>query len=415
VALETMTATELALRIAGGLALVAGNALFVLTEFALTRARHVGGDAFGDAPSLRRAWKMTEELEIYLTGCQLGISTMSVLLGVIAEPGVTALLRPAAGWLGLHGTALSVTSVVTSVALINLVHKVWGEQAPTYFGVEAPVKAARIGAPIVYVWTKVFYPLVLLGDGLAKATLRLFGVEVTRSWVNEEHPDPRQLRRAVLDAMVEGQVPSDRREALRERPRLRVAIRHPCRRRSRPVPRSRPHERQSLGMPIAPQARVDSATPWYLRPVDPSVKEADRSLERLEVVEWETAEAIQLFRKRDESRYRTLLDRMDLDTMLHRHQLRRARERLARGLDGKAPAPPTDGPLEVEEGPTGKALVALLKRSVATYQATLERLVGPAALRGMVTSCLADERQHLAEAAELAGRDGPPPPSSAAQ
>lgn len=208
-----MTTLELVSRLVAGVILVAGNAVFVLTEFALTRARQVGADAFDETPALRRAWAMTEELEIYLTGCQLGISTMSVLLGVVAEPGVTALLRPAAELVGLEGTTLSVTSVATSVILINLVHKIWGEQAPTYFGVEAPVKAARFGAPVLYVWTKALYPLVMLGDGLAKATLRMIGVEITRSWVDAgESPDPGRARQAVLDALVEAKIPRDRRD-----------------------------------------------------------------------------------------------------------------------------------------------------------------------------------------------------------
>jgi CBS domain containing-hemolysin-like protein len=211
-----MSALELTLRLAAGVLLVMGNALFVLTEFALTRARHVGRSEFSGTPALDRAWKMTEELEIYLTGCQLGISTMSVLLGVVAEPGVTALIAPLGELVGLEGGALRLTSVTVSVFVINLIHKIWGEQAPTYFGVEAPVKAARLGAPILHVWTKLFFPLVMLGDGLAKGTLRLFGLEVTRSWVDDEVPDaprgPQDLRRVVLDAMVQSKVPHDRRQ-----------------------------------------------------------------------------------------------------------------------------------------------------------------------------------------------------------
>jgi len=217
-----MSTWEIILRLAAGVVLTAMNALFVLTEFALTRAPQLGKDKFQDSAALRKAWKITEELEIYLTGCQLGISTTSVLLGVLAEPGVTALIRPLGEAVGLSGDTLRITSVVVAVVLINLIHKIWGEQAPTYFGVEKPLVAAKIGAPFLYLWTKALMPLVMAGDGIAKLTLKLFGVEVTRSWVDGEGPQDGDqaaasgrygdLRRAFNELMIDHHIPPDRRD-----------------------------------------------------------------------------------------------------------------------------------------------------------------------------------------------------------
>lgn len=92
---------------------------------------------------LDRAWQMTEKLEIYLTGCQLGISATSILLGVIFEPAVTRLLEPVISVFGFSETATASISIVVGLVFINLVHKIWGEQAPTYFGVEQPLRAAE--------------------------------------------------------------------------------------------------------------------------------------------------------------------------------------------------------------------------------------------------------------------------------
>lgn len=180
-----MSTSELLVRLAAGLFLTLGNAFFVVTEFALTRVRQFEEEDFQEHPGLRRAWEMTKQLEIYLTGCQLGITTTSILLGIVAEPAVTELLRPLFGTF-LSGGALSVTSVVVSVVIINLIHKIWGEQAPTYLGVERPREVARYGAPVLYWWVKITYPFILLGDGLAKWSLKLFGVEMTRSWTEAE-------------------------------------------------------------------------------------------------------------------------------------------------------------------------------------------------------------------------------------
>ncbi|MEQ9323255.1 MAG: CNNM domain-containing protein, partial [Polyangiaceae bacterium] len=221
-----MGTLEIVARLVVGILLIVANAIFVLTEFALTRARQLGRGKFSGSAALRRAWKMTEELEIYLTGCQLGISTTSVLLGVIAEPGVTQLILPLGELIGLEGGTLRVTSVIVSIVLLNLVHKIWGEQAPTYFGVEAPVTAAKLGAPILYAWTRGLYPLVMAGDGIAKWTLRLFGVTVTRSWVHDGDADEAtsqplgrrsrssygELRKVFNQMMIEHRIPSDRRQ-----------------------------------------------------------------------------------------------------------------------------------------------------------------------------------------------------------
>jgi CBS domain containing-hemolysin-like protein len=46
---------------------------------------------------------MTERLEIFLSGCQLGITICSVGLGVVAEPVLAAVLDPVIRSLGLQG------------------------------------------------------------------------------------------------------------------------------------------------------------------------------------------------------------------------------------------------------------------------------------------------------------------------
>ncbi len=59
---------------------------------------------------LERAWDMTERLEIFLSGCQLGITICSVGLGVVAEPALTQSWTPAhaVGVTGVGHTTLSV-------------------------------------------------------------------------------------------------------------------------------------------------------------------------------------------------------------------------------------------------------------------------------------------------------------------
>jgi CBS domain containing-hemolysin-like protein len=179
-----MSLVEIGLRIVGGIFLTSANAFFVVTEFALTRLPQL--DPAEDPPGMERAREITDQLEIYLTGCQLGITASSILLGVVAEPAFTELFRPLFSLFGVSEAVAHGISVVVGIVLINLIHKIWGEQTPTYLGVERPRQVARHTAGALYAWTTVAYPFIMAGDGLAKATLRLFGVEVQRSWTEED-------------------------------------------------------------------------------------------------------------------------------------------------------------------------------------------------------------------------------------
>lgn len=238
-----MSATEVLVRLAAGVVLTFGNAFFVVTEFALTRLRQLPREEFQDEPALRRAWKMTERLEIYLTSCQVGISLTSILLGIVTEPAVTSLLEPLFEAVGLSGRPARLTSVVVAVVILNLIHKIWGEQAPTYLGVERPKQVARRTAVPHFWWTRAMYPVIYLGDGLAKATLRLFGVPMSRSWIEaeeapagEERPEKAdarrrpasypEIRREMGALLSRGELPEDRRrEVLRALEIDRIPVR----------------------------------------------------------------------------------------------------------------------------------------------------------------------------------------------
>jgi len=214
-----MPTLDLAVRLVAGVLLTFANAFFVATEFALTRLPQFDKSEFQGHPGLQRAWAMTQQLEIYLTGCQLGITTSSILLGIVAEPAVTVLIEPVVGLIGLGSQTTSVVSVVVAVVVINLIHKIWGEQAPTYLGVEKPKAIARYAAPVHYWWTTLTYPFILLGDGIAKKTLGLFGVTISRSWTDAEASEDdaevgsrTELKRRMADLLRAQDVPVERRQ-----------------------------------------------------------------------------------------------------------------------------------------------------------------------------------------------------------
>ncbi|WP_435153556.1 CNNM domain-containing protein [Haladaptatus sp. DFWS20] len=177
------------LRLFGGLFLLLMNAYFVVIEFAMTRVRQFDKSEFDGPSGLKRAWNMTDRLEIYLSGCQLGITIASVGLGVVAEPAVAKVFTPILNSVGLGQGSTHAFSAILALALINLLHVIVGEQIPTYLGIERTKFVARYGSGLLYWWAKVLYPVIVVADRTAKILLGLFGVEITRSWTEAEEGD----------------------------------------------------------------------------------------------------------------------------------------------------------------------------------------------------------------------------------
>ncbi|MGQ3413929.1 CNNM domain-containing protein [Natrinema sp. LN54] len=206
-----MTPLEISLRILAGFILIGLNAYFVAIEFGLTRARQYSKSEF-DTPSLELAWKMTEDLEFYLTTCQIWISGTSIALGIVAEPGLAAVFEPL-----FENTALASVGAgsLLGFLLINLVHLTHGEQTPTYLGVERSKQVCQYGARPLYWFAKVLAPAIWFGDWIAKKTLGLFGIEMTGAWQETEQEvieTRADLRNQLGSVLEEGELSEERRE-----------------------------------------------------------------------------------------------------------------------------------------------------------------------------------------------------------
>jgi CBS domain containing-hemolysin-like protein len=208
-----MEPLEIGLRILGGIILIGVNAYFVAIEFALTRVRQYPESEF-DTPGLELAWEMTNDLEFYLTTCQVWISATSIALGIIAEPGLAALIEPV-----FENTTLASIGAgsLLGFLIINLVHLTHGEQTPTYLGVERSKQVARYGARPLYWFAKILAPAIWVGDSVAKATLGLFGIEMTQAWTETEKEvieTRADLRTRVGSVLKEGELAVERREEI---------------------------------------------------------------------------------------------------------------------------------------------------------------------------------------------------------
>ncbi|WP_458204892.1 hemolysin family protein [Haladaptatus sp. NG-SE-30] len=200
-----------AARLGVGLLLILTNGYFVAIEFALTRVRQYSESEF-DTPGLRRAWEMTDNLELYLTSCQVGITASSIAVGIVAEPALAAIFEPIFANTGLASVG---AGALLGFLIINLVHLTHGEQTPTYLGVERTKFVCRYGATPLYWFYRAIAPIITLGDGVAKWTLKLFGVEITGAWKDAEKDaieSRADLRNELGSVLERGDLPEERYE-----------------------------------------------------------------------------------------------------------------------------------------------------------------------------------------------------------
>lgn len=160
--------------------LVGLNGFFVAAEFAMVRIRESRIATLADAGSKRAGFakSMVNNLDAYLSACQLGITLASLGLGWIGEPAVASFLRPlfhALGWtneVAIHGTAVAIAFV-----LITVLHIVIGELAPKSMAIRKPESVAMIAAAPMVLFYKTMFPFIWVLNGMANALLRVLKIE----------------------------------------------------------------------------------------------------------------------------------------------------------------------------------------------------------------------------------------------
>ncbi|MGW4724926.1 hemolysin family protein [Streptomyces sp. NPDC004291] len=161
------------------LVLTAGTGYFVAQEFAYVAADRLALAREAEAGDKRaaRALKVLGRLSFMLSGAQLGITVTGLVVGFLAEPSVSALLRPLLEGTGLSAGAVSAISVVLAFALATVLQMVLGELAPKNLALAVPERLAKSLAPSTLLYLKVVGPVVRVFDGAANKLLRKVGIE----------------------------------------------------------------------------------------------------------------------------------------------------------------------------------------------------------------------------------------------
>ncbi|MFF7455571.1 hemolysin family protein [Kitasatospora sp. NPDC008115] len=161
------------------LLLILANGLFVAAEFAFVTVERGAVERAAEAGDAKsgRVSRALRHLSFELSGAQLGITVTSLVVGMLAEPALSTLLKPVFTGIGLPAGAARGAAVVIGMLLATVVQMVIGELVPKNWAISHPLQVARAVAAPHMAFSRVCRPLISVLNGSADRTVRAFGIE----------------------------------------------------------------------------------------------------------------------------------------------------------------------------------------------------------------------------------------------
>lgn len=153
------------------------NAFFVIAEFSLVRVRKSQIEILVEEgqKGAKRALQMADNVNEYLSACQLGITLASLALGWLGEPAFAALFHPIFAFFNLPDTAVTVISVAIGYFVMTTLHVVIGELIPKSMAILKTESYALHTAGPLYAFYRITYPIMWLFNAITNGVMRLTG------------------------------------------------------------------------------------------------------------------------------------------------------------------------------------------------------------------------------------------------
>lgn len=166
--------------LAGALALVLANAFFVAIEFALVKVRPTQLEALKEEgkPGAALALSMRQNLDVWLSASQVGITLASLALGWVGEPAFSHLVEPLILKVAPNGSeaVAKTVGVVISFIIITFLHIVVGEQVPKTLAIAQSQRTAILLSWPMRAFYFMAYPVIVLLNGGTKLVLKMLGL-----------------------------------------------------------------------------------------------------------------------------------------------------------------------------------------------------------------------------------------------
>jgi CBS domain containing-hemolysin-like protein len=215
-----MESSSIIIKLAIVVVLIAINAYFVATEFALVAVRRTrieqrlrGGD--------RRAKYVSEALDHpddFISAAQLGITVASIAIGYIAEDSIHALIVPylhaihfSIPWINASVTGHIVATILTLI-IVTYLHVVLGEQVPKMIAIQRAEPVSLWTTRPTQIVGKIFRPFIRIMSGSASGIMRAMGLEPTG--VHSVAHSPEEIRMLVEQSHQEGEIEAEQEQMI---------------------------------------------------------------------------------------------------------------------------------------------------------------------------------------------------------
>jgi CBS domain containing-hemolysin-like protein len=173
-------ALSILLKLLAVIVLVLVNGFFVAAEFALVKVRNTQLDTL-IAKGHRRAKiarRLIEQIDATISATQLGITLVSLGLGVLVEPVFEAVLAPIFSLLNVESeTVRHTTAIIVGFITNTFLLVVVGELGPKALAIRKTLPTAlRTAQPLLWFY-RISYPLIWLLNLTAQWMLRQLGIE----------------------------------------------------------------------------------------------------------------------------------------------------------------------------------------------------------------------------------------------
>ncbi|MBQ4132507.1 MAG: HlyC/CorC family transporter, partial [Desulfovibrionaceae bacterium] len=187
--------------------LVGLNAMFVAAEFAWVKVMRVRIEMLADSGNGRAKLALfgINNLDAYLSVCQLGITLASLGLGWIGEPAVAGLLSPLFRLVGIENpTLIQSISIIAGFSFITFLHVIFGELMPKTLSIQRAESVVLALAPLMRFFYFIFLPMVKVLNGTSNLFLRIIGLHQASG--GEHSHTPEELQMLIIDSEKSGYI-----------------------------------------------------------------------------------------------------------------------------------------------------------------------------------------------------------------
>lgn len=186
--------------------LIIFTAFFVISEFAIVKVRRTRIEYLAREGNKRAkaVLKVLDNLDGYLSACQLGITVTALGIGWLGEPAFAQLIHPIVAEFDLSSSVVGTVSFVIAFGVITFLHVVLGELAPKTIAIQKAEAVTLTIAPPLILFNWIMFPFIWVLNGSANFLAGLMGFKPASE--SDEALSEEELRMTLINSHKSGEI-----------------------------------------------------------------------------------------------------------------------------------------------------------------------------------------------------------------